>query len=49
MMKDNSKRDLEQNKILSKAEKLSNTLLNKALLYSIENIKEKNKDNKSSK
>jgi len=45
-MEDNDKRDLKQNKILDKAEKLSNTLLNKALTYAIENIKEKGQNNK---
>lgn len=35
------KRDLKQKEILDKSEKLSNDLLKKALLYSIENIKEK--------
>lgn len=36
-----NKRDLKQKEILTKSEKLSNDLLKKALLYSIENIKEK--------
>lgn len=41
-MKDD-KRALKQNEILTKSEKLTSDLLKKALLYSIENAKEKKK------
>ena len=46
MKMQDKERVLKQNEILTKAEKLSNDLVSKALLYSIENINEK-KYNKS--
>lgn len=46
MKMQDKERGLRQNEILAKAEKLSNDLVSKALLYSIENINEK-KYNKS--
>ena len=41
MKMQDKERVLKQNEILTKAEKLSNDLVSKALLYSIENINEK--------